>query len=177
MVVDEAYFEYVQQPEYPDASQWLGEFPNLIVTRTFSKAYGLAGLRIGYGLSDPRLANLLNRVRQPFNGNSLALAAAEAALDDTDYIAMAVDLNREGMAQLEAGFQDLGLAYIPSVGNFITLDLGQAAAPIDQALLHQGCITRPIGNYGLPNHLRISIGLPEENLRFLAALRAVLDQQ
>lgn len=174
VVLDEAYFEYVEQDAYPDGTRWLDRFPNLVVTRTFSKAYGLAGLRIGYGLSHPSLADLLNRVRQPFNVNSLALAAAEAALDDVDHIRRSVRINRDGMAQLTAGFAELGLEHIPSVGNFVTLDLGRPAAPVDQALLREGCITRPIAGYGLPNHLRVSVGLAEENARFLAALNKVL---
>jgi histidinol-phosphate aminotransferase len=174
VVVDEAYFEYVEHPDYPDARGWLGDFPNLIVTRTFSKAYGLASLRVGYGLSHPDVADLLNRVRQPFNVNSLALAAAEAALEDQEHIRMSVQLNREGMAQLVAGCDTLGLAYIPSVGNFLTIDLGRPAGPVDQALLREGCITRPVSNYGLPNHLRVTVGLPEENERFLVALARVL---
>jgi len=173
-VVDEAYIEYVDEPEYPDASRWLVELPNLIVTRTFSKAYGLAGLRIGYGLSDPDVAELLNRVRQPFNVNAPAQAAALAALDDQGHIRRSVALNRQGMAQLTSAFEELELDYIPSVGNFVALDLGSPAAEIDQALLHEGVITRPIAGYGMPNHLRVTIGLPEENARFLAALRKVL---
>jgi histidinol-phosphate aminotransferase len=174
VVVDEAYFEYVQVPDYPDATRWLGRFPNLIVTRTFSKAYGLAGLRIGYGVSSPDVAELLNRVRQPFNVNSLALAAAEAALQDPEHLRMSVDLNREGMTQLCAGFEALGLEFIPSVGNFVTVDLGRPADPVNQALLRMGVITRPVGNYGLPDHLRVSIGLPQENERFLSALEHAL---
>ncbi len=142
---------------------WVGEFPNLIVTRTFSKVHGLAALRVGYGVSDPRVADLLNRVRQPFNVNSLAQAAALAALGDADHVAASVALNREGMAELRAGCDRLGLGYIPSVGNFLTVDLGRAAAPIYEALLREGCITRPVANYGLPNHLRVTIGLPTEN--------------
>jgi len=173
-VVDEAYVEYVDAPEYPDASQWLDELPNLIVTRTFSKAYGLAALRVGYALSSPAIADLLNRVRQPFNVNSVALAAALAALDDPEHVRRAVELNRQGMAQLIDGLRARGLGFIPSVGNFLAVDLGQPAGPIDQALLREGVITRPIGNYGLPNHLRVTIGLPEENARFLAALKKVL---
>ena len=173
-VVDEAYVEYVDAPEYPDASQWLDELPNLIVTRTFSKAYGLAALRVGYALSSPAIADLLNRVRQPFNVNSVALAAALAALDDPEHVRRAVELNRRGMAQLIDGLRARGLGFIPSVGNFLAVDLGQPAGPIDQALLREGVITRPIGNYGLPNHLRVTIGLPEENARFLAALKKVL---
>jgi histidinol-phosphate aminotransferase len=176
VVVDEAYFEYVAEPEYPDTSRWLDEFPRLVVTRTFSKAYGLAGLRVGYGLSHPDLAELLNRVRQPFNVNSLALVAAEAALDDREHIETSVELNRQGMARLTAGFESLGLSYIPSVGNFVTLDLGRPAADPNQALLRAGCIARPVGNYGLPRHLRVTVGMPEENERFLAALAQVLGQ-
>jgi histidinol-phosphate aminotransferase len=173
-VVDEAYAEYVDEPAYPDASRWLAEFPNLIVTRTFSKAYGLAALRVGYGLSHPDVADLLNRVRQPFNVDSFAQAAALAALQDSEHLQRSVELNRDGLRQLEAGCAELGLEYIPSVGNFITVDLGREAGPIDQALLREGVITRPVGNYGLPNHLRISVGLPAENARCLAALKKVL---
>ncbi len=174
VVLDEAYFEYVEEGQYPDGSRWLADFPNLIVTRTFSKAYGLAGLRVGYGLSHPWVAELLNRVRQPFNVNSLAQVAAEAALDDQEHIRHSVALNRKGMVQLTAGCEALGLDYIPSVGNFLTVDVGQPAGQVDQALLREGCITRPIAGYGLPKHLRVSVGLLEENERFLAALERVL---
>jgi histidinol-phosphate aminotransferase len=174
VVIDEAYLEYVQATDYPDASQWLDEFPNLIVTRTFSKVYGLASLRIGYALSHPDVADLLNRVRQPFNVNSLAQLAALAALEDEAFIQQSVALNNAGMEQLCQGFEALSLDYIPSVGNFITLDLGSDASPVDRALLKQGCITRPLAGYGMPNHLRISIGLEEENQRLLTALREVL---
>ena len=174
VVVDEAYIEYVEEDNYPDASNWLHDFPNLIVTRTFSKAYGLASLRVGYGLSHPDVADLLNRVRQPFNVNSMALAAAEAALEDTDFIRRAVEVNREGMSQLMQGFDRMGLEYIPSVGNFIAVDVARPGPEVDQALLREGCIVRPVANYGLPNHLRVSIGLAEENARFLAALKKVL---
>lgn len=174
VVVDEAYFEYVHDEDYPDASRWLGDFPNLVVTRTFSKAYGLAALRVGYGLSHPDVADLLNRVRQPFNVDSFAQAAALAALDDRDYLRRSVELNDRGMRQLLEGIERLGLSFIPSSGNFLTIDLGREAAAVDQALLHLGVVTRPIANYGLPNHLRVSIGLPEENARFLTALGQVL---
>jgi histidinol-phosphate aminotransferase len=174
VVVDEAYTDYVEEPDFPDASRWLGEFPNLIVTRTFAKVHGLAALRVGYGISDPRVADLLNRVRQPFNVNSLAQAGALAALDDAEHIQASVALNREGMAALRDGCDRLGLGYIPSVGNFLTIDLGRPAAPIYEALLREGCITRPVANYGLPNHLRVTIGLAAENARFLAALQRVL---
>jgi histidinol-phosphate aminotransferase len=174
VVVDEAYVEYVDEPDYPDASKWLQKYPNLIVTRTFSKAYGLASVRVGYGLSHPDVADLLNRVRQPFNVNSMALAAALAALDDQDFIQQSVETNRKGMAQLVAGCEQMGLEYIPSVGNFITVDVGRPVEEVDQALLREGCIGRPVANYGLPNHLRITVGSEAENQRFLDAMKKVL---
>jgi histidinol-phosphate aminotransferase len=173
-VVDEAYIEYVEEPDYPDASLWLDRFPNLIVTRTFSKVHGLAALRVGYGLSHAHIADLLNRARQPFNVNSIAQAAAIAALADEAHVRASLELNRRGMRQMEEGARKLGLCYIPSVGNFITIDLGRPAGPIDQALLRAGCITRPVGNYGMPHHLRITIGSEAENARLLAALAAAL---
>ena len=174
VVVDEAYIEYVDRADYPDASQWLAKYPNLIVTRTFSKVYGLASLRIGYGLSHPDVADLLNRVRQPFNANSLAMAAALAALEDSAFVNRSVEVNRAGMVQLTAGFEQLGLDYIPSVGNFVTVDLGRPADEIDQKLLGAGCITRPIAAYGLPHHLRITVGRADENARLLSALGKVV---
>jgi len=175
VVIDEAYIEYVDEADYPDTSKWLSEFSNLIVTRTFSKAYGLASLRVGYSISDPAIADLLNRVRQPFNVNSMALAAAEAALQDQVFIGRAVTTNRIGMQQLCQGFEVLGLDWIPSVGNFVCVDLAQEAGPIDQALLREGCITRPVAAYGMPNHLRISVGFQDENQRLLTALKKVLN--
>jgi len=174
VVIDEAYFEYVREDDHPDASQWLGDFPNLVVTRTFSKAFGLAALRIGYGLSHPDVADLLNRVRQPFNVDSMAQAAALAALEDRDFLARSVELNAQGMQQLTEGVSRLGLPFIPSYGNFIAIDVGGDAAPVDQALLRLGVVTRPVANYGLPNHLRVSVGLPDENTRFLATLEQVI---
>ncbi|BCU06539.1 histidinol-phosphate transaminase [Allochromatium tepidum] len=174
VVVDEAYTEYVAEPDFPDATHWVETFPNLIVTRTFSKAHGLAALRVGYALSDPRIADLLNRVRQPFNVNALAQAAAIAAINDREHVRASVELNRAGMKQLTGAFERLGLAYIPSVGNFVTVDCGRPAAPINEALLKRGVIVRPVGNYGMPNHLRISIGLESENARFIAAFEDVL---
>jgi histidinol-phosphate aminotransferase len=174
VVVDEAYTDYVDEPDFPDTTRWIGSYPNLIVTRTFSKAHGLAALRVGYGLSDPRVADLLNRVRQPFNVSSLAQAAAAAAINDRDHVRASVALNRAGMGQLTGAFDDLGLAYIPSVGNFVTVDLGRPAGPVNAALLRLGVIVRPIANYGLPNHLRVTIGLPDENARFIGALQAAL---
>lgn len=174
VVIDEAYFEYVDKPDYPNAIHWVADFPNLLVTRTFSKAYGLAALRIGYGVSQAPLADLLNRVRQPFNTNSLAMAAAVAALGDSAHLNEAVRVNDEGMAQLTSGFETLGLSYIPSVGNFVSVDVGPDAASVYEALLRKGVIVRPVDNYGMPGFLRISIGLPEENRRFLEALQQVL---
>ncbi|MGB5200623.1 MAG: histidinol-phosphate transaminase [Sedimenticolaceae bacterium] len=174
VVVDEAYFEYVHAEDHPDVSQWLGDFSNLVVTRTFSKTYGLAALRIGYGVSHPDIADLLNRVRQPFNANSFAQAAALAALGDHDYIQRSVALNDAGMHQLVEGVESLGLNYIPSSGNFLAIDLGRDAGPVDQALLRLGVVTRPIATYGLPNHLRVSVGIGDENARFLDALEQVL---
>lgn len=174
VVIDEAYFDYVHDDDFPDASLWLSDFPNLVVTRTFSKAYGLAALRVGYGLSHPDVADLLNRVRQPFNVDSFAQAAAVAALGDQDYLRRSVEVNDQGMRQLVEGVERLGLDFIPSAGNFLTIDLGREAGPVDQALLRLGVVTRPVANYGLPNHLRVSIGLAEENARFLGALEQVL---
>jgi histidinol-phosphate aminotransferase len=173
-VVDEAYFEYVAATDYPNALEWLDEFPNLIVTRTFSKAYGLAGLRVGYAVSSQDIADLLNRVRQPFNVNSLALAAATAALSDHGHLGRTVALNQTGLWQLGEALRERGLAYIPSVGNFITVDMGRLAAPVYEALLREGVIVRPVANYGLPQHLRVTVGTAEENQIFLAALDRVL---
>ena len=174
VVVDEAYIEYVSTSDFPDASRWLAEFPNLIVTRTFSKVYGLAGLRVGYALSHPSVADMLNRVRQPFNVNTIALAAALAALDDTEHLKRSVETNRAGMAQLRAGFDALGVRHLPSAGNFVMIDCGRPAPAVYEAMLRQGVIVRPVGNYGLPNHLRITIGTREQNERMLAALAAAL---
>ncbi|MBK5970547.1 MULTISPECIES: histidinol-phosphate transaminase [Thiorhodovibrio] len=175
-VLDEAYIEYVDDPDFPNGVNWLAEFSNLIITRTFSKIHGLAALRVGYGLSHPRAAELMNRVRHPFNVNAAAQAAAIAALTDQDHVKRSATLNRAGMAQLTAGLAALGLDAIPSRGNFITVDLGRPTGPVDQALLREGVICRPVANYGLPNHLRISIGLQEENARLLAALAKALQQ-
>jgi histidinol-phosphate aminotransferase len=174
VVLDEAYFEYVDELDYPDTTSWIERFPNLVVTRTFSKAFGLAGLRVGYAVSDPQVADVLNRVRQPFNVNLAAQAAALAALDDRDYLERSVRTNREGMAQMTAGLQQLGIGYIPSVGNFLAVDLGRPAAPVYESLLREGVIVRPVANYGMPNHLRITIGAERENARCLAALAKVL---
>jgi histidinol-phosphate aminotransferase len=174
VVLDEAYAEYVVDKNYASGLGYLSDFPNLIVTRTFSKAYGLAGLRIGYSVSSPQIANLLNRVREPFNVNQLALVAAQAALEDQEYLQKSVQLNSSGMRELEQGFQQLGLRYIPSMGNFLALEFEQDVSQLYQLLLHEGVIVRPVGIYNLPRHLRVTVGLPEENRRFLHVLEDVL---
>ena len=174
VVLDEAYIEFAEGDELPDGLKYLARYDNLLVSRTFSKAYGLAALRVGYALSSAQIADVLNRVRKPFNVNSLALAAACAALDDADYLAQSRQLNDAGMAQLEAGLRELGLSWIPSKGNFIAVDFGRDTAAINQALLRAGVIVRPVAGYGMPNFLRVSIGLPAENARFLEALAKVL---
>jgi histidinol-phosphate aminotransferase len=173
-VLDEAYFEFVSRAESINSIDWLKKFPNLLITRTFSKAYGLAGLRVGYGLSSPQLADILNRVRQPFNNNTLALAAAEAALADDEHLQQTITVNALGMQQLTYGFKNLGLEWIPSAGNFVSVDLKQAGQPVYEALLRKGVIVRPVGVYELPNHLRISIGTAAENEVFLQALTDTL---
>ena len=170
VVLDEAYTEYLAPAQRYDAIAWVERFPNLLVSRTFSKAYGLAGLRVGYAIAHPEVADLMNRVRQPFNVSSVALAAAEAALGDDEFLAQSAELNRRGMEQLTTAFAALGLEWIESAGNFVTFKIGDAAA-INRALLRQGVIVRPIAGYGMPHWLRVSIGLPEDNARFIAALR------
>ncbi|MAD26505.1 MAG: histidinol-phosphate transaminase [Pseudomonadales bacterium] len=174
VVLDEAYTEYVETDDVPNGVDYLGRYSNLLVSRTFSKAYGLAALRVGYGLSHPAIADALNRVRQPFNVNSLALAAALAALEDEAYLIESRRINRIGMQQLEEGCAALGLSWIPSRGNFLAIDLGREAAPVFQGLLREGVIVRPVANYGMPSYLRVTIGLPAENQRFLDALKQVL---
>ncbi len=174
VVVDEAYFEYVEQDDYPNALTWLADFPNLIVTRTFSKAYGLAGLRIGYAVSSAELAGWLNRVRLPFNVSIPAMEAAKAALDDGEHLKASVRLNQDGLKALSQGFADRTLDYIPSVGNFVTVAVGRPALPVYEALLREGVIVRPVANYGLPHHLRVTVGTAEQNQLFLAALDRVL---
>ena len=173
-VLDEAYYEYVSSDDCPDSIDWLTIFPNLIVTRTFSKAYGLAGMRIGYSVSSTVIADLLNRVRQPFNTNLMALSAAEVALVDSEYLNETIALNQQGMNQLTRAFSDLGLNWIPSKGNFITVDMGCPAMAVYEELLKTGVIVRPIANYGLPSFLRISIGTAAENTFFINALIKIL---
>lgn len=174
VVVDEAYFEYVEEQEYTSTIPWVERYPNLIVTRTFSKAYGLAGLRIGYSVSHPDVADLLNRVRQPFNVNSMAEIAALAALDDESHLQRSRRMNRDGMKQLTEAFSDMGLKYIPSVGNFVCVDLARDASQVNESLLLSGVILRPVASYGLPNHLRITVGSKQDNQRVIEALGKAL---
>ncbi|MCW3148271.1 histidinol-phosphate transaminase [Stutzerimonas stutzeri] len=174
VVLDEAYIEYAEGSDLPDGLEFLAAHPNLLVSRTFSKAYGLAALRVGYAISSAQIAGVLNRVRQPFNVNSLALAAACAALDDTEYLTASRKANTAGMRQLETAFAELGLQWIASKGNFIAVDFARDAAPINQALLREGVIVRPIASYGMPTFLRVSIGTEAENARFIEVLHKVL---
>ncbi|HEY4366055.1 MAG TPA: histidinol-phosphate transaminase [Steroidobacteraceae bacterium] len=177
VVVDEAYIEYVEDPQLPDTSRWLAEFPNLVVTRTFSKAYGLAGLRVGYALAEPAVAGMLNRVRQAFNVNSVALAAARAALKDEEHLRKSITVARSGLRQVAAGLDRLGIRHLPSQGNFLLIDCARPAAAVYEAMLRQGVIVRPVGNYQLPNHLRLTIGTEAQNQRMLVALEHALSVQ
>lgn len=174
VLVDEAYFEYAETPNYASALAWLDRFPNLVVSRTFSKAHGLAGLRVGYAVSHPDIANVLNRVRQPFNVNSPALAAAEAALDDIEFLAESRAVNRRGMAQLQAACARLGLRTLPSAANFLCIDLGRPGQPIFEQLLQRGVIVRPITGYGLPDALRVTVGTETENQVFIDTLTDIM---
>lgn len=173
VVLDEAYDEYLSETHKSEAIGWLQQFENLIISRTFSKAYGLAGLRIGFGLMHADVADMLNRVRQPFNVNSIAQAAAVASLADDDFVARSYALNQAGMAQLTQGFKKLGLEYIPSFANFVSFKVKDAAI-VNQKLLQNGVIVRPIANYEMPDYLRVSVGLFAENARFLAVLESIL---
>jgi len=173
VVLDEAYNEYLPPELRYDAIAWVRRFPNLLVSRTFSKAYGLAGLRVGYGVAQAQLGGLLNRVRLPFNVTSIAQAAAAAALQDTAFVQKSFEDNRVGLQALGAALVALGLEVIPSFGNFILFRVGPAAQ-VYQELLARGVIVRPVAGYGLPEWLRVSVGLPQENARFLAALPAAL---
>lgn len=175
VVLDEAYGEFLEAADRAPSVDWLAEFPNLIITRTFSKAFGLAGLRVGYALAHADVADLINRVRQPFNVNSLALAAAAAALADDAFLAESKRVNDAGMAQLTEGFRSLGLDWIPSWGNFVCVKVGDAAG-VFQTLLRNGVIVRPVANYGLHGYLRVSIGLAEQNARFLSVLQGALGE-
>lgn len=173
IVIDEAYGEYLPPSDRYDAIAWVRERPNLLVSRTFSKAYGLAGLRVGYGVAQPELTDLLNRIRQPFNVSSLAQAAAIAAFGDKDFIARSYRCNRDGLAQLGEAFTGLGLRFLPSKGNFVLVEVGEAGR-IYRDLLARGVIVRPVAGYGLPRWLRVTVGTADENRIFIDALRAVI---
>jgi histidinol-phosphate aminotransferase len=170
VVIDEAYLEYMPADYSPGVLSWLDSMPNLVVCRTFSKIYGLAGLRLGYAVSHPEVAELLNRVRQPFNVNALAQVAAVAALGAQDHVLRSQEVNRNGLSQLRAGLSGVGWKVAPSTGNFVLADTGGPAEPWYAALLQAGVIVRPVGNYGLPHHLRITVGLPEQNERLLRVI-------
>ncbi len=173
IVLDEAYNEYLEPELRGDAVRWSGKFPNLVVSRTFSKAYGLAGLRVGYGCSHLQVADLMNRVRQPFNVSDIAQAAAAAALFDDEFVEQSRSLNKQGKQTLTEEFLRLGLSWIPSHGNFVCVKVGNGA-DVFQRLLRKGVIVRPIAAYGMPEYLRVSIGTESENARFLSALATVL---
>jgi histidinol-phosphate aminotransferase len=175
VVLDEAYNEYLTPDLRADTVKWLKRHPNLVITRTFSKAYGLAGLRVGYALAHPTVADVMNRVRQPFNVNSIALAAAAAALNDMEFVARSYAENLSGLKQLEEGARSLGLEFILSHGNFLTIKVGKAAE-IYKRLLRRSVIVRPVAGYGLPEHLRVTVGTAQENEKFLAALSASLKE-
>ena len=177
IVIDEAYNEYLDSSIQYDSTDWVKKYPNLLVSRTFSKAYGLAGLRVGFGLAHPELTGLLNRVRQPFNVNALAQAAAIAALNDQEFLTKSAKINADGYHFLTQSFDEMGLEYIPSYGNFVLVKVGNddgAGSRVNLELLKKGIIVRPVNAYGLPKWLRISIGLPEENQVFVSALKEVL---
>jgi histidinol-phosphate aminotransferase len=177
VVLDEAYNEFLAAEHQFESAEWVKKYPNLLVSRTFSKAYGLAGLRVGFSIAQPALTDLMNRIRQPFNVNSLAQAAAIAALNDKEFLAQSAANNAAGSQQFVEAFEQMGLEYVPSYGNFVLVKVGSdagAGARVNLSLLKQGVIVRPVGNYGLPEWLRISIGLPQENAVFIAALAKAL---
>lgn len=173
IVLDEAYREYLPEELKSDSVGWLAQHKNLVITRTFSKAYGLAGLRVGYALAAAEVADVMNRIRQPFNVNAIAQAAATAALADEDFLLQSVMVNVMGMKQLGEGLRARGIDFIPSYGNFVAFAVDNAQT-VFEALLREGVIVRPIANYGMPEFLRVSIGLERENMRFLSALDACL---
>jgi histidinol-phosphate aminotransferase len=173
IVADDAYAEYVEDPEYPRTLECHKPDRLLVTLRTFSKIYGLAGLRIGYGVGPAEVIAALDRIRQPFNVNSLAQTAALAALDDEEHVERSRRTNREGMRYLEHEFERLGLAYVPSQANFILVRVGDGAA-VYEKLLRQGVIVRPMAGYAFPEHVRVTVGTAEENERFVAALERAL---
>lgn len=174
VVLDEAYCEYIDADDYPKTLSYLAAYPNLIITRTFSKAYGLAALRLGYAITSPEIADILNRARLPFNVNHIAAIAAKQALADQEHIAKSKMMNQQGMLQVKMRLKEMAIDFIPSVGNFITLDVKENAHTIYQKLLLEGVIVRPLLAYDMPTHLRVTIGTFEQNERFLTALYQVM---
>lgn len=174
VVVDEAYIQFVRDGRCARGLDFLENDTPVVVLRTFSKAYGLAGLRVGYGVMPPELADLLNKVRMPFNANSLAHAAAEAALDDTAFLQQSVDLAHQSLDMLYGELDKRGIRYFPSQSNFFLIDVARDASQVFEQMLQQGVIVRNMRGYGFPEYIRVNIGLPEENRRFLEALDAVL---
>jgi histidinol-phosphate aminotransferase len=178
VVLDEAYNEYLDPEIRFDSTEWVRRFPNLLVVRTFSKAYGLAGLRVGYSFAQPPITDVLNRIRRPFNVNSLALSAATAALGDHEFLGRSYQVNRTGVAQLSKAFDELGLQQVPSFANFVLVKVGEdqdAGARINLELLRRGVIVRPVASYGLPQWLRVSVGTHDENAVLIGALREILN--
>jgi histidinol-phosphate aminotransferase len=176
VVLDEAYFEYVEDPSYPDSLDYQGRGKSLLTVRTFSKIYGLAGLRIGYGIAHEEMISAMQRARHPFNTNSVAQAAARAAIEDGEHVKKSRDVNREGLKYLKDELGKLGIRYVPTYTNFILIDLGKDPIPLYGALLKEGVIVRPVGGYGLKTHLRVTVGLPEENERFVNAIKKVINK-
>ena len=174
VVLDEAYNEYLPGTVKADSIGWLRRFPNLLITRTFSKAYGMAGVRVGFGLAHEEVSGLMNRVRQPFNVNSIGLAGAVAALEDVEFVKRSYALNQAGMLQITTGLRQLGIEYIPSYGNFLSFRVPGDVKAVNQSLLKQGVIVRPIGIYEMPQHLRVTVGLESENRKFLRSLEVAL---
>jgi len=174
IVLDLAYTEYMDDDVKPPLKQWLQKFPNLVVTQTFSKVYALAGLRIGYSISNPEIADILNRVRQPFNTNLLAQAAAIASLDDAEHVNNSVSMNNAGKTFLQNAFNEMKLDYLPTMGNFIAVNVKQDGLALYDKLLQKGVIVRPVANYMMPKYLRITIGTQQQNQRFVDTLKQSL---
>ncbi|WP_133127047.1 histidinol-phosphate transaminase [Legionella nagasakiensis] len=174
LVLDEAYYEYVSHPEYQNSTTLLSEHPNLIITRTFSKAYGMAGLRLGYAIANKEITAILQRANPPFTVNQAALVAAIAALDDDEFIKKSVSMNQDGLNDLKHGLDNLGIGYLPTAGNFITMDCKTDAGPLYEALQRHGIIVRPLHPYGLNHYLRVTVGTEQQNHRFLDTLSTCL---
>ncbi|OCL26065.1 histidinol-phosphate transaminase [Orenia metallireducens] len=174
VVFDEAYYEYVDNSDYPQTINYLNDYDNVIILRTFSKIYGLGGLRLGYGISSSKLISYIDRVRQPFNINSIAQVAAEASLDDQDHVSKSLEYNRQGKEYLYQEFERLGLEYVPTETNFILIDLGRSNQEVFQKMLKKGIIIRSLASYGYETEARVTIGLPEENKKMIKALEEVL---